>query len=83
MGGETGGGAGGGGGGGGGERAKAEEDWRDCIECKIVGTLSLTLAGGYLLYSRRQVPTSSVKLRKFMKGFAFTLFGLAAARAAV
>ena len=60
-----------------------KEDWRDCLECKIVGTLSLSLAGGYLLYSRRQVPKSSVNLRRFMTGFAYTLFGLAAARAAV
>eukprot|EP01147_Barroeca_monosierra_P010415 gene10415-2546_t len=61
----------------------SDNAWRDCLECKIAGTVSLTLAGGYLLYSRRQVPLSSPRLRLFMSGMAYGLFGLAAIRASM
>eukprot|EP00043_Microstomoeca_roanoka_P025491 m.8914 g.8914 ORF g.8914 m.8914 type:complete len:89 (+) comp5561_c1_seq1:368-634(+) len=62
---------------------KQQEDWRDCLECRVVGSLSLALSGGYLLRSRRDVPAGSPRLRLFMTGFGYALIGLGALRAVV
>lgn len=55
----------------------------DCMECKIVGTLSFTGLSGYALYMRMNTPKHDKVQRMYLAGVAVASFGLAVWRITV
>lgn len=55
----------------------------DCMECKIVGTLSFTGLSGYALYMRMNTPKHDKVQRIYLAGVAVVSFGLAVWRITV
>eukprot|EP00040_Diaphanoeca_grandis_P016387 m.84538 g.84538 ORF g.84538 m.84538 type:complete len:67 (-) comp25763_c0_seq1:409-609(-) len=55
----------------------------DCLECKVVGVTSFTIAGLYVLHSRQSLPPAMKASRFASAGFGGALLALAVVRAFV
>jgi hypothetical protein len=55
----------------------------DCMQCRIIGTLSFTGISGYAAYLRLNTPRNDKGQRLFLLGFSLTALGVAGWRAIV